>query len=40
MAEKVNPYKDSDQSKKVQVTQMFDTISNEFDQIMKIHNIN
>ncbi len=31
MTEKVKPYKDSDLSKKVQVTQMFDTISKEYD---------
>ena len=36
MAEKVNPYKDSDQSKKVQVTQMFDTISNEYDGLNRV----
>ncbi|WP_405576127.1 bifunctional demethylmenaquinone methyltransferase/2-methoxy-6-polyprenyl-1,4-benzoquinol methylase UbiE [Winogradskyella sp. Asnod2-B02-A] len=36
MAEKVNPYKDSDQSKKVQVTKMFDTISNEYDGLNRV----
>ncbi|MFK7833036.1 MAG: bifunctional demethylmenaquinone methyltransferase/2-methoxy-6-polyprenyl-1,4-benzoquinol methylase UbiE [Winogradskyella sp.] len=36
MAEKVNPYKDSDQSKKVQVTQMFDTISKEYDGLNRV----
>jgi demethylmenaquinone methyltransferase/2-methoxy-6-polyprenyl-1,4-benzoquinol methylase len=36
MAEKVNPYKDSDQSKKIQVTKMFDTISKEYDGLNRI----
>ena len=36
MAEKVNPYKDSDSSKKAQVTQMFDTISNEYDGLNRV----
>lgn len=36
MADKVNPYKDSDQSKKVQVTKMFDTISNEYDGLNRV----
>ncbi|NRR91060.1 bifunctional demethylmenaquinone methyltransferase/2-methoxy-6-polyprenyl-1,4-benzoquinol methylase UbiE [Winogradskyella undariae] len=36
MAEKVNPYKDSDQSKKVQVTKMFDTISKEYDGLNRV----
>lgn len=36
MAEKVNPYKDSDQSKKEQVTKMFDTISNEYDGLNRV----
>ena len=36
MAEKVNPYKDSDASKKAQVTQMFDTISNEYDGLNRV----
>ena len=36
MAEKVNPYKNSDQSKKVQVTKMFDTISNEYDGLNRV----
>ncbi|MBU2927552.1 bifunctional demethylmenaquinone methyltransferase/2-methoxy-6-polyprenyl-1,4-benzoquinol methylase UbiE [Winogradskyella psychrotolerans] len=36
MAEKVNPYKDSDASKKKQVTQMFDTISNEYDGLNRV----
>jgi len=36
MAEKVNPYKDSDQSKKDQVTKMFDTISNEYDGLNRV----
>lgn len=36
MTEKVKPYKDSDLSKKVQVTQMFDTISKEYDGFNRI----
>ena len=36
MAKKVNPYKDSDQSKKEQVTQMFDTISKEYDGLNRV----
>ncbi|WP_179321281.1 bifunctional demethylmenaquinone methyltransferase/2-methoxy-6-polyprenyl-1,4-benzoquinol methylase UbiE [Winogradskyella helgolandensis] len=36
MAEKVNPYKDSDASKKEQVTKMFDTISNEYDGLNRV----
>ncbi|GGW72635.1 demethylmenaquinone methyltransferase/2-methoxy-6-polyprenyl-1,4-benzoquinol methylase [Winogradskyella epiphytica] len=36
MAKKVNPYKDSDQSKKVQVTKMFDTISKEYDSLNRV----
>ncbi|EPR74735.1 2-heptaprenyl-1,4-naphthoquinone methyltransferase MenG [Winogradskyella psychrotolerans RS-3] len=36
MSEKVNPYKDSDQSKKDQVTKMFDTISNEYDGLNRV----
>jgi demethylmenaquinone methyltransferase/2-methoxy-6-polyprenyl-1,4-benzoquinol methylase len=36
MAEKVNPYKDSDASKKAQVTQMFDTISKEYDGLNRV----
>ncbi|MBF8148480.1 bifunctional demethylmenaquinone methyltransferase/2-methoxy-6-polyprenyl-1,4-benzoquinol methylase UbiE [Winogradskyella sp. F6397] len=36
MAEKVNPYKDSDQSKKDQVTKMFDTISKEYDGLNRV----
>ncbi len=36
MAEKINPYKDSDQSKKVQVTKMFDTISKEYDGLNRV----
>lgn len=36
MANKVNPYKDSDQSKKVQVTKMFDTISKEYDGLNRV----
>ena len=31
MAKNVNPYKDSELSKKAQVTQMFDTISKNYD---------
>lgn len=36
MAEKVNPYKDSDQSKKIQVTKMFDTISKDYDGLNRV----
>ena len=36
MAVKVNPYKDSDQSKKIQVTKMFDTISKEYDGLNRV----
>lgn len=36
MAKKVNPYKDSDQSKKIQVTKMFDTISKEYDGLNRV----
>jgi demethylmenaquinone methyltransferase/2-methoxy-6-polyprenyl-1,4-benzoquinol methylase len=36
MAEKVTPYKNSDQGKKEQVTKMFDTISNEYDQLNRV----
>jgi len=36
MAEKINPYKDSDQSKKDQVTKMFDTISKEYDGLNRV----
>ena len=36
MSEKVNPYKNSDQSKKVQVTKMFDTISKEYDGLNRV----
>ncbi|MBC3845142.1 bifunctional demethylmenaquinone methyltransferase/2-methoxy-6-polyprenyl-1,4-benzoquinol methylase UbiE [Winogradskyella echinorum] len=36
MAKKVNPYKDSDQSKKDQVTKMFDTISKEYDGLNRV----
>lgn len=36
MSEKVNPYKDSNQSKKVQVTKMFDTISKEYDGLNRV----
>lgn len=36
MAEKINPYKDSDQSKKAQVTKMFDTISKEYDGLNRV----
>lgn len=36
MAEKVNPYKDSDLGKKEQVAQMFDTISNEYDGLNRV----
>ncbi|MAB49917.1 MAG: bifunctional demethylmenaquinone methyltransferase/2-methoxy-6-polyprenyl-1,4-benzoquinol methylase UbiE [Flavobacteriaceae bacterium] len=36
MAEKVKPYKDSDASKKEQVTEMFDTISKEYDGLNRV----
>lgn len=36
MSEKVKPYKNSDLSKKEQVTQMFDTISNEYDGLNRV----
>jgi demethylmenaquinone methyltransferase/2-methoxy-6-polyprenyl-1,4-benzoquinol methylase len=36
MAEKVNPYKNSDLGKKEQVAQMFDTISNEYDGLNRV----
>ncbi|WP_299519920.1 bifunctional demethylmenaquinone methyltransferase/2-methoxy-6-polyprenyl-1,4-benzoquinol methylase UbiE [Winogradskyella sp.] len=36
MAEKVKPYKHSEASKKEQVTQMFDTISNEYDGLNRV----
>lgn len=36
MAEKVKPYKDSDASKKEQITEMFDTISNEYDGLNRV----
>ncbi len=36
MAEKVKPYKDSDASKKEQVTEMFDTISNKYDGLNRV----
>lgn len=36
MAEKVKPYKDSKASKKEQVTEMFDTISNEYDGLNRV----
>ncbi len=36
MTEKVNPYKDSGASKKAQVTQMFDTISKEYDGLNRV----
>jgi demethylmenaquinone methyltransferase/2-methoxy-6-polyprenyl-1,4-benzoquinol methylase len=36
MTKKVNPYKDSDQSKKIQVTKMFDTISKEYDGLNRV----
>jgi len=36
MAEKVTPYKDSDLSKKEQVTKMFDAISNEYDGLNRV----
>ena len=36
MAEKINPYKDSNLGKKEQVAQMFDTISNEYDGLNRV----
>lgn len=36
MAEKVKPYKDSEASKKEQVTEMFDTISKEYDGLNRV----
>ena len=36
MAEKVKPYKESTASKKSQVTQMFDTISGEYDDLNRV----
>lgn len=36
MAEKVTPYKDSDQGKKEQVTKMFDNISKEYDSLNRV----
>jgi demethylmenaquinone methyltransferase/2-methoxy-6-polyprenyl-1,4-benzoquinol methylase len=36
MTEKVTPYKDSDLSKKEQVTKMFDAISNEYDGLNRV----
>ncbi len=36
MAEKVKPYKNSDASKKEQVTEMFDTISKEYDGLNRV----
>lgn len=36
MSEKVTPYKDSDLNKKQQVTQMFDTISKEYDGLNRV----
>ncbi|WP_299361249.1 bifunctional demethylmenaquinone methyltransferase/2-methoxy-6-polyprenyl-1,4-benzoquinol methylase UbiE [Winogradskyella sp.] len=36
MAEKVKPYKNSEASKKDQVTEMFDTISNEYDGLNRV----
>ena len=36
MAEKVKPYKNSEASKKEQVTEMFDTISNEYDGLNRV----
>lgn len=36
MAEKVTPYKNSDQGKKEQVTKMFDTISKEYDSLNRV----
>jgi len=36
MSEKVKPYKDSEATKKAQVTKMFDTISNEYDGLNRV----
>lgn len=36
MSKKINPYKDSNQSKKIQVTKMFDTISKEYDGLNRV----
>ena len=36
MSEKVKPYKDSQANKKTQVTEMFDTISNEYDGLNRV----
>ena len=36
MSSKVKPYKNSDLSKKEQVTKMFDTISKEYDSLNRI----
>ena len=36
MSKKVNPYKDSNASKKVQVTKMFDTISKDYDGLNRV----
>mgnify|MGYP003509529565 FL=1 len=36
MSETIKPYQNSDQSKKEQVAQMFDTISGEYDGLNKI----
>ena len=36
MAEKVKPYKNSEASKKEQITEMFDTISNEYDGLNRV----
>lgn len=36
MSKNVNPYKDSDASKKAQVTKMFDTISQEYDGLNRV----
>ena len=36
MSTEVKPYKDSDLSKKNQVTQMFDTIAGEYDQLNRV----
>ena len=35
-AEKINPYKDSQLGKKEQVTQMFDTISENYDDLNRV----
>jgi len=36
MSKKINPYKDSDASKKAQVTKMFDTISEDYDGLNRV----